>query len=54
MKEGPRIVTFTSAPELVFPQAGQYHGGSADGILRYDMALGAGMSLIFLKDGLEW
>jgi hypothetical protein len=49
VKLGPRIVTFTSAPEFVFPQA----GNSTEwlpGVLRYDMLLGASMSLIFPED----
>ena len=46
---GPRIVTFTSAPEFVFPQAGNKTEW-LPGILRYDMFMGASMSLIFPED----
>ena len=47
---GPRIVTFTSAPELVFAQAGN-ETEPLPGTLRYDMLMGASMSLIFPEDG---
>lgn len=50
VKSGPRIVTFTSAPEFVFPQAGN-DTGWFPGVLRYDMLMGASMSLIFPEDG---
>jgi hypothetical protein len=46
VKSGPRIVTFTSAPEFVFPQAGN-KSEWLPGVLRYDMSMGASMSLIF-------
>lgn len=47
---GPRIVTFTSAPEFVFTQAGN-ETEPLPGTLRYDMMMGASMSLIFPEDG---
>jgi hypothetical protein len=50
VKAGPRIVTFTSAPEFVFPQSGS-QSQPEPGILRYDMLMGASMSLIFPEDG---
>lgn len=49
VKSGPRIVTFTSAPEFVFPQAGN-KSEWLPGVLRYDMLMGASMSLIFPED----
>ena len=49
VKSGPRIVTFTSAPEFVFPQAGN-ETERFSGVLRYDMLMGASMSLIFPED----
>jgi hypothetical protein len=50
VKSGPRIVTFTSAPEFVFPQSGN-QVEPMPGVLRYDMLMGASMSLIFPEDG---
>jgi hypothetical protein len=50
VRSGPRIVTFTSAPEFVFPQAGNTTKWQP-GVLRYDMLMGASMSLIFPEDG---
>lgn len=47
---GPRIVTFTSAPDFVFVQAGN-PTEPLPGVLRYDMYRGASMSLIFPEDG---
>jgi hypothetical protein len=49
VKSGPRIVTFTSAPDFVFPQAGN-KSKWFPGVLRYDMLMGASMSLIFPED----
>ena len=49
VKSGPRIVTFTSAPEFVFPQSGNKTKW-LPGVLRYDMLMGASMSLIFPED----
>lgn len=46
---GPRIVTFTSAPEFVFVQSGN-PAQPLPGVLRYDMYRGASMSLIFPED----
>lgn len=50
VKSGPRIVTFTSAPDFVFVQAGN-QAEPLPGVLRYDMYRGASMSLIFPEDG---
>jgi len=50
---GPRIVTFTSAPELVFTQAGN-KTEPLPGVLRYDMLMGASMSLIYPADESSW
>lgn len=50
VKSGPRIVTFTSAPEFVFVQSGN-KTEPLSGILRYDMQRGASMSLIFPEEG---
>lgn len=50
VRSGPRIVTFTSAPEFVFTQAGNKNSPEP-GVLRYTMERGASMSLIFPEDG---
>jgi hypothetical protein len=50
VKSGPRIVTFTSAPDFVFVQSGN-ETEPLPGVLRYDMYRGASMSLIFPEDG---
>ncbi|MDX1500460.1 MAG: hypothetical protein R3176_11210, partial [Woeseiaceae bacterium] len=50
VRSGPRIVTFTSAPEFVFVQAGNTTAAEP-GTLRYTMQRGASMSLIFPEDG---
>ncbi len=50
VRSGPRLVTFTSAPDFVFVQAGN-RSEPLPGVLRYDMQRGASMSLIFPEDG---
>jgi hypothetical protein len=50
VKDGPRMVTFTSAPEFVFVQGGNKTEPQR-GTLRYDMEMGASMALMFPEDG---
>ncbi len=50
VKDGPRMVTFTSAPEFVFVQGGNTTE-PMPGVLRYDMLMGASMSLFYPEDG---
>jgi hypothetical protein len=50
VRSGPRLVTFTSAPQFVFVQGGN-KTEPLPGTLRYDMHRGASMSLIYPEDG---
>ncbi|MBI4483310.1 MAG: hypothetical protein HY652_10525 [Acidobacteria bacterium] len=53
VKEGPRTVEFTSAPDFMFPQAGNFTQ-PLRGIVKYESSKGSGMTLLYPENAPAW
>lgn len=53
VKDGPRMVEFTTAPEFVFPQGGNSTTPHR-AVVKYDAAKGSGMTILYPTDAKAW